>query len=111
MLAEITVTPIDKTTEGFSKYVAGSIEIIRSSGLDYLLTPMGTIIEGEAEAVFELIKTVHLSMVDQSERVSTSIKIDDRKGVSGALRKKIESVRGLLDGPIRSIPANQPEID
>jgi len=78
MLAEITVTPIDKTTEGFSKYVAGSIELIRRSGLDYLLTPMGTIIEGEAEEVFDLIKKVHLSMVEHSDRVSTSVKIDDR---------------------------------
>jgi uncharacterized protein (TIGR00106 family) len=97
MLAEISVTPIDKTQEGFSAYVAQSIRLIEQSGLDYVLTPMGTIIEGEAEAVFDLIKNVHLNMAVQSERVSTSIKIDDRRGVSGALKSKIESVKARLD--------------
>ncbi len=93
MLAEFSVTPIDKTLEGFSKYVAQSIELIQASGLDYRLTAMGTIVEGEADQVFELIKKVHLNMAAQSERVSTAIKIDDRRGSSGRLDGKIDSVQ------------------
>jgi len=103
MLAEISVTPIDKTTEGFSQYVSQSIDIIQNSGLDYVLTPMGTIIEGDAEKVFDLIKEVHINMAKQSDRVSTSIKIDDRKGKTGAIRSKTESVEKSLGKNINRV--------
>ncbi len=102
MLAEISVTPIDKTNEGFSKYVAQSIRIIRESGLDYRLTAMGTIIEGEADAVFDLIRKVHMNMAAQSERVSTSIKIDDRRGAVNRLSGKVSSVENEAGGEVKS---------
>lgn len=103
MLAEITVTPIDKTNEGFSEYVSQSIDIIDKSGLDYVMTPMGTIIEGEADEVFDLIKQVHKNMAKQSDRVSTSIKIDDRKGKKGTIKSKVDSVEKQLGYSVKRI--------
>ncbi len=102
MLAEFSVTPIDKTQEGFSKYVAQSLKIVKESGLDYRLTAMGTLVEGDSEAVFELIKQVHLNMASQSERVSTSIKIDDRRGFSQRLSGKISSVEAALGETLKT---------
>ncbi|RJO75385.1 MAG: thiamine-binding protein [Myxococcales bacterium] len=98
MLAELTVVPLDKAEEGFSRYVAQCVRLIRESGLDYVLTPMSTIVEGDAEAVFDLVKKVHLHIAAQSARVSTTVHIDDRRGRSGCLKGKVESVRRLLDG-------------
>jgi len=103
MLAEIAVTPIDKTQEGFSTYVAQSIKMIKASGLAYVMTPMGTIIEGSADDVFDLIKAVHKNMASQSDRVSTSIKIDDRKGVLDALSGKIKSVEAALGENVKKV--------
>jgi uncharacterized protein YqgV (UPF0045/DUF77 family) len=36
-------------------------------------------------------------MASQSDRVMMNIKIDDRKGVSGAIRKKVQSVKDRID--------------
>jgi uncharacterized protein (TIGR00106 family) len=91
MLAEFTIFPIGKGVS-LSKYVARSLEIIDKSGLAYRINPMGTVVEGEWDEVMALIKTCHMAIGEDTERVSTTIKIDDRKGVSGALERKIKSV-------------------
>ncbi|ADU65567.1 protein of unknown function DUF77 [Desulfurispirillum indicum S5] len=97
MLAEFSITPIDKAHGHLSEYVAKTIEIIRQSGLPYELHAMGTIVEGEPEEVFSLIQKCHVNMRQHSLRVSTSIKIDDKVGTTGALYKKVKSVESKLD--------------
>lgn len=96
MLAEFSITPIDKQGKGLSEYIAKTIRLIKESGLQYEFHSMGTIVEGEANEVFELIKKCHVNMTLFSDRVSTSIKIDDRKGASGRLKGKIASVEDRL---------------
>lgn len=96
MLAEFSCFPIGKG-ESLSKYVAKSLEMIEKSGLAYKLNPMGTVVEGEVDEVFDLIKAVHNRMLEDSDRVATYIKIDDRKGRKDALKKKMESVEEKLE--------------
>ncbi|UCE74848.1 MAG: MTH1187 family thiamine-binding protein [Methanomassiliicoccales archaeon] len=91
MLAEFTIFPIGEGVS-LSKYVSRSLEIIDKSGLPYRINPMGTVVEGEWDEVMELIKKCHLAILEDTERVSTAIKIDDRKGVKNALDRKIKSV-------------------
>lgn len=96
MLAEFSVTPIDKGGENLSQYVSQSLQFIEESGLDYKVTAMGTIVEGDADKVFALIQKCHSNMTGQSERVSTYVKIDDRKGAKGRLNGKVKSVEEKL---------------
>jgi uncharacterized protein (TIGR00106 family) len=96
MLAEFTVVPLG-VGESLSKYVAKSLELIQASGLEYRINPMGTVVEGEWDEVMALIKKCHMRMLEDSKRVSTSIKIDDRKGRTGTLSTKIESVQLKVD--------------
>ena len=96
MLVEFSITPIDKEGKSLSEYIAKTINIIKKSGLQYELHAMGTLVEGDAEEVFELIKKCHLNMTRFSDRVSTSIKIDDRKGATGRLKGKVASVENKL---------------
>ncbi len=77
-------------------YISHSLSIIKESGLDYQITAMGTIVEGEASEVFNLIQACHTKMTNLSGRVSTSIKIDDRAGATGRLRGKVNSVEKVL---------------
>lgn len=98
MLAEISVVPLDKGHEGLSRWVSQSIKIIEESGLDYELHAMGTLIEGPADRVFEVIQKCHENMVSQSDRVVTYIKIDDRKGREGSIKRKVKSVEDKLTG-------------
>lgn len=100
MLAEFSVVPLDKGHKGLSRWVSQSISIIEESGLDYELHAMGTLIEGPADRVFEVIQKCHENMISQSERVITTIKIDDRKGAQGSIKRKVQSVESKLTGPV-----------
>lgn len=101
MLAQISCFPTDRGAS-VSEYVAGSIKLIRESGLDYKLGPMSTTVEGPPDEVFELIKKVHLAMRDKAERVYTVVSIDDRKDAEGRIKGKIESIEKKLDGEVNS---------
>lgn len=92
MLAEFSVFPLDKGGEGLSKYVAQSMKIIEESGLDYEIHAMGTLIEGPADKIFEVIRKCHDNMAAQCDRVVTNVKIDDRKGSQGSIKRKVKSV-------------------
>ena len=76
MIAELSIFPIGKGVH-LSEYVAPIIELIEKSGLDYKMTPMGTVIEGDTDKVFDLIRACHKKMAQDSDRVITNIKIDD----------------------------------
>jgi len=96
MLAELSVSPIDKGSEGLSKYVAEAVKIIAASGLDYEVHALGTLIEGPSDKVFEVIRRCHETMTRHSDRVLTTVKIDDRKGATGRIRGKVRSVEEKL---------------
>ncbi|MEJ2718115.1 MAG: MTH1187 family thiamine-binding protein [Deltaproteobacteria bacterium] len=96
MLAELSVFPLDKGSKGLSRYVAKSIEIIEASGLDFEVHALGTLIEGPADKIFEVVRACHEHMAKVSDRVVTTLKIDDKKGMSGQIRAKVGSVEEKL---------------
>ena len=57
MIAEISVIPIGEGID-LASYVARIVKIIDESGLDYKLNAMGTVVEGDSDRVFDLIKNV-----------------------------------------------------
>ncbi|MCC6544877.1 MAG: MTH1187 family thiamine-binding protein [Nitrospirae bacterium] len=95
ILLEFSMTPLTKG-ESVSKYVARSLDIIDKSGLEYRLNPMGTVIEGEWDEVFEVVKKCLDRMRKDCDRISASIKVDYRKGKAGRIKTKIESVEKKL---------------
>ncbi|MCK4949846.1 MAG: thiamine-binding protein, partial [Thermoplasmata archaeon] len=61
---------------------------------------MGTVIEGDYDDVMEVIRKCHMAVLEDTERVSTYIKIDDRKGVKEAMLKKVQSVEERAGRPL-----------
>ncbi len=57
---------------------------------------MGTVLEGDWEPVMAIVRKCHNAAMENSGRVLTSIKIDDRRGMFGRLDKKLESVEQKL---------------
>lgn len=90
-LMEFSLIPLDKGAS-FSRYVAGTMGMIDESGLAYRLNPMGTVVEGEWEDLLNLLTRCFKALEKESDRISLSVKFDHRKGVKGALDKKIQSV-------------------
>ncbi|NOX44701.1 MAG: MTH1187 family thiamine-binding protein [Caldiserica bacterium] len=100
MIVEFSISPIG-VGESLSRYVAEVIDLVDRSGLPYLLTPMGTIVEGEWDEVMALIKRCHQRMLELAPRVATRIYIDDRPGKAGLLEYKTRSVEEKLGRAIR----------
>lgn len=94
-LIEISVVPLGTEGPSVSRYVAQALTILKgASGVKYDLTAMGTIIEGELDAVLDLAKKMHNATFDQDmKRVVTAIKIDDRRDKPLTMKGKIEAVR------------------
>ncbi|RMF47831.1 MAG: thiamine-binding protein [Deltaproteobacteria bacterium] len=97
-VVEISVAPLGTGSPGVSEYVAGALAVLRESGLTYQLTPMGTVIEGDIGEIFPVLLKMHQSPFDRGAvRVSTLIKIDDRRDRSDhGMKHKVEAVQRLL---------------
>ena len=92
MLVSFSMIPLDKGPH-FSKYVARLMKIVEASGLPHELTAMSTIVEGDWDEVMDLINQCRLELLKDSERLSIKIWIDEKVGVAGTLKGKVDSVR------------------
>ena len=100
MLALVTILPMGKGGS-LAKPIAEALEIIDQSGLDYRVTAMGTIIEGEWDPVMKLIKKVRDRMMKSSDRVYLTIAVDDRKDRRRRIEEKVRSVEHVLGKSLR----------
>jgi uncharacterized protein (TIGR00106 family) len=95
MLVSFAMIPLDHGPH-FSEDVAKVIKIIKESGLSYQLTPMSTIVEGEWDEVFGLIKKCRDELRKTSNRISIKIWVDDKAGAKDMLHEKVKSVQAKL---------------
>lgn len=91
MIVNFEVIPLGVETST-SPYLADVLKMVDESGLDYRLTAMGTVVEGEWDRVMELIRQCHRKLLSQVDRVITHVTIDDRKGYTGRIEGKVRSV-------------------
>lgn len=101
LLAEVSIWPMDKG-ESVGDYVARCVDVIDRSGLAYRLGPMGTCIEGDFDAVMEVIAQCHRALSEDCDRVTATIKLDWRRGRSGSLESKVRSVEQSLGRELES---------
>ncbi|MDQ1266540.1 MAG: hypothetical protein QG635_1692 [Bacteroidota bacterium] len=100
VLVEFAMFPTDKG-ESVSAYVSQIIDIIDRSGLQYKLTPMGTIIEGSFDQVMSVIGDCFKKLEPQCGRIYSTIKIDYRTGENSRMKSKTEKIEKLLDRNIQ----------
>ncbi len=91
MIVNFSIVPIGKGNS-LSTQIAEVLKIVDESGLNYKLHAMGTILEGEWDKIFKLIEKCHKHLLQNSDRVLTTITIDDRKGQTNRITGKVESV-------------------
>lgn len=101
VLLEFSMSPLGKG-ESVGKYVARSLEIVDKSGVDYRLNPMGTVLEGDWDDVFGVVKQCFERMRKDCTRISCSIKVDYRKGALGRLHAKVASVEKRLGRKLKT---------
>lgn len=90
------MTPLGEG-ESVSKYVAKVVDIIDRSGLPHVVTPMGTIIEGDDwDNVMAVLKKGFEAVKRDCSRISIVMKIDYREGKSGRIKGKVDSLEEKL---------------
>jgi uncharacterized protein (TIGR00106 family) len=94
VLMEFSIFPTDQG-ESVSAQVSEVIRMIQGSGLDYRLTPMGTVVETDtvAEALSIVEKSVQILDGIGCRRVYSAIKLDIRAGKDGRMAQKVESIK------------------
>ena len=101
VLLEFSMSPLGKG-ESVGKYVSRSLDIIDKSGVPYRLNPMGTVLEGEWDKVFGVVKKCYQRMSKDCGRISCVIKVDCRRGKKGRLSGKVASVEKRLKRKLKT---------
>ena len=101
VLLEFSMSPLGKG-ESVGRYVSRSLEIVDKSGVDYRLNPMGTVLEGEWDQVFGVVKKCFERMRKDCNRITCSIKVDYRRGARGRLSGKVASVEKRIGRKLKT---------
>ncbi|RLA95309.1 MAG: thiamine-binding protein [Deltaproteobacteria bacterium] len=90
---EISVIPLGTSSTSVSPFVADCVKVLEEEGLKYEVTPMGTQVEGDLEALFEVARKMHEAPFRRGAlRVVTTLKIDDRRDKPLSLEGKRTAV-------------------
>jgi uncharacterized protein (TIGR00106 family) len=91
----VAILPIGTAKSSLSDHVAGTLEPLKKSGLEYELTSMGTNIEGPLDEVLQVVAKMHETPFRSGvKRVFTTIVIDDRRDRELSIKGKKSSVTG-----------------
>jgi uncharacterized protein (TIGR00106 family) len=97
-IVEVTIAPMGTATTSLSSYVADCHKVLTDAkDLKYELNPMGTVIEGDLDRILTVIRQMHEAPFNSgSQRVSTLIRIDDRRDKLATMDTKIQAVTEKL---------------
>lgn len=93
VIALLSVAPVREGSMG--EEVATAIEALEGYDVTYETNPMGTVIEAdEVSELFEAAEAAHTAV--DGDRVSTVLKIDDKRTLDQSASEKVESVERHL---------------
>lgn len=101
-IVDVVIIPVGTEGPSVSKYIAEiqmKLESFKQEGkIDYQLTPMNTLIEGDLKDLLEVVQTIHeLPFNKGIDRVCTNLRIDDRRDKSRKMNDKLKSVQKHID--------------
>lgn len=95
-MAYVSITPLGEF-ESVSQYVSRAVGMIKKSGLDWKLTPMGTVVEGETLAEVLTVINEAVETLEECNRISISIKVDYRRSREIGMDAKVDAVMNRLE--------------
>src|SRR5262245_6880162 len=100
MMVEFSILPVGKEVH-LGKFIAEAVKIVHDSGIEYRLTPMGTLLIGDWDLVMKVVRSCHEAVGQHFDRVVTKIKIDDVQGQEKLPEAKVQSVERLLNFAVK----------
>jgi uncharacterized protein (TIGR00106 family) len=104
MLAELSIIPLGKGTS-LSDELSEILKLIDASGLAYQLTPTGTCIEGDWDAIMRVVRQCHDHARSVSPHVITSLTIEDEQGALDKINANVTSLEERLGRKLRRTSA------
>ena len=101
-MAEFSIVPVGTGETSVSQFVAAAVNSFRDMrGLDFEVTPMSTVLVAEKlETILEAVRRAHEAVVESgAQRVTSTLKIDDRRDKLRTPQDKVEAVKAKLKPP------------
>ena len=101
-IVAVSISPIGEGV-GVARYVAEALRVVRAQErVRFELGPMFTTLEGEPDEIFALVRRMQEAVFAAgAARVSTVLKMDDRRDLAVHMEDKVRAVEALL-GPDES---------
>jgi uncharacterized protein (TIGR00106 family) len=99
VVALLSVAPVQEGS--MAGEVATAVAALDEFDVTYETTPMGTTIEaGDVGELFAAAQAAHEAV--DADRVSTFLKVDDKRAVDASAHEKVDAVESELGRPARS---------
>jgi uncharacterized protein (TIGR00106 family) len=97
-IVAVSISPVGEGVS-VSRHVAEAMRVVHGqTRIRYRLDPMFTTLEGDLDEIFRLVRRMQESVFAAgAQRVSTVLKIDDRRDRSVQMEDKLRSVEAQLD--------------
>jgi uncharacterized protein (TIGR00106 family) len=95
IIAAVSITPLGTETPSVSRYVAAALRVLEKyKDIQHQTDAMFTILYGEKERVFQAILEMQEAVFKEvAKRVSTVIKIDERRDKEVSPDEKLQSLK------------------
>ena len=96
-VAELFILPLGTGAPSVREHIRALYRIVTESGIKHELTAMGTLVEGRVEDIWALAARLHDACFDAAtgtQRVVTSVRLDERRGEPLTLEGKVRGALG-----------------
>ena len=99
-IVAVSISPLGEGIS-VSQQVAQALRVVRNqTRVRYRLDPMFTSLEGDLDEIFALVRRMQEAVFEGGAlRVSTVIKIDDRRDCEVSMEQKVRAVEAHLEEP------------
>ena len=99
VIAEFSIIPIGQAGSSVSRFVAAAVRALKKvEGLDFEVTPMGTILAAnDLGIIFEAVRRAHEAVIAMgAKRVSSTLRIDERRDKARTMNDKVKAVQEYM---------------
>lgn len=98
-IAAVSIAPVGEGVS-VSRYVAAALRVAREQDrVRWRLDPMFTTLEGDLRDIYALVERMQEAVFAAgAQRVSTVLKVDDRRDRAVQMEEKVRAVEELLQG-------------
>ncbi|CAB1127997.1 Thiamine_BP domain-containing protein [Candidatus Hydrogenisulfobacillus filiaventi] len=100
-VVEVQVWPVGTDHASVSSYIARCYRLAEQApGVAAQLTPTATILEGDLDRVWEVVRQMHAAPFEQgADRVVTTVTIDDRQDKAESMEAMVSAVMEEVHRP------------